>query len=95
MEPFGPDNPQPVFIAKGVTDSGFSKIVKDHHLRFVVKQKNCELKGIGFNLAHKYPIVASGKPFDIVFHLDENEWQGMTSIQMRVIDIKGTEALGQ
>ena len=88
MEPFGPGNVQPVFVARGLTDTGFSRIVKENHLRFVVKQKGSELKGIGFNLASKFPIVSSGQPFNMVFNLDQNFWQGCTSIQMKVIDIQ-------
>jgi single-stranded-DNA-specific exonuclease len=88
MEPFGPGNPQPIFVARGVTDTGYSKIVKENHLRFSIRQNNAELYGIGFNIASKCDIVTSGQPFDIVFNLDENLWQGNSSIQMKVIDIR-------
>jgi single-stranded-DNA-specific exonuclease len=88
MEPFGPENPQPVLVARGLLDTGYSKIVKELHLRLVVKQGNAQISGIGFNLSEKYAIVSSGKPFDVVFTLDENEWQGNVSLQMKVIDIK-------
>ncbi len=87
MEPFGPDNMRPVFVAKGVTDSGFSKIVKDHHVKFVVKQNGITFNGIGFNLADKFPILLSQQPFDIVFTIDENEFQGNVSLQLKVIDL--------
>ncbi len=87
MEPFGPDNMRPVFVAKGVTDSGFSKIVKDHHVKFVVKQNGITFNGIGFNLAHKFPILLSQQPFDIVFTIDENEFQGNVSLQLKVVDL--------
>jgi single-stranded-DNA-specific exonuclease len=93
MEPFGPENTQPVFVARHATDNG-SKIVKDLHLRVVARQCGKELKGIGFNLASKYDIVGSGHPFDIVFTLDENEWQGQVSLQMKVIDVKPSETAG-
>ncbi|HLO80353.1 MAG TPA: single-stranded-DNA-specific exonuclease RecJ [Chitinophagaceae bacterium] len=92
MEPFGPENPQPVLVARGLKDTGHSKVVKDLHLRLVVKQENSPvISGIGFNLADKYQIVNSGMPFDVVFTLDENEWQGNVSLQMKVIDIKAAE----
>jgi single-stranded-DNA-specific exonuclease len=35
--------------------------------------------------------VNSGLPFDIVFTLDENEWQGRISLQMKVIDVKPSQ----
>ncbi|HTB51279.1 MAG TPA: single-stranded-DNA-specific exonuclease RecJ [Ferruginibacter sp.] len=88
MEPFGPDNMRPVFIAKNVTDSGYSKIVKENHIRFVVKQGQTSITGIGFNIAEKFPILQSQKPFDIVFTIDENEWNGEKKLQLKVIDIK-------
>jgi single-stranded-DNA-specific exonuclease len=87
MEPFGPENMRPVFVAKNVSDTGFSKIVKDLHIRFVVRQQNITFSGIGFNLAEKFAILQSGKPFDIVFTIDENEWQGQKSLQLKVIDL--------
>lgn len=88
MEPFGPDNMRPVFIARNVIDSGFSKIVKEQHIRFVLKQNGLTLTGIGFNMADKFSLLQSGKPIDIVFTIDENEWQGEKNLQMKMIDIK-------
>ncbi len=90
MEPFGPENPQPVFLARGVINTGSSRIVKDLHIRFVIRQGNFTMSGIGFNLASKYHIVESGQPFDIVFTIDENEWQGNRTLQVKVVDIKLT-----
>jgi single-stranded-DNA-specific exonuclease len=88
MEPFGPDNPQPVFIARGVRDAGSSRIVKQNHIRFVVRQDNITMSGIGFNLATKFPVMDNGQPFDMAFMIDENEWQGNRTLQVRVVDIK-------
>lgn len=88
MEPFGPENMRPTFITTNVTDTGYSKIVKDLHIRFVVKQANKTFTGIGFNLADKFDILQSKKPFDLVFTLDENEWNGETSLQLKIIDLQ-------
>lgn len=89
MEPFGPENMRPVFVAKNVLDTGYSKIVKELHIRFVVKQDKFSFTGIGFNLAGKFPLLK--KPVDIVFTLDENEWNGNISLQLKVIDIRSSE----
>lgn len=43
MEPFGPENMKPVFIAKAVVDTGYSKLLKEQHIRFVLKQGNATL----------------------------------------------------
>lgn len=88
MEPFGPGNMRPVFMAKDVTNTGYSKIVKEQHIRFVIKQNQVSFTGIGFNLAHKFSIVESNHPFNIAFTLDENEWNGSKTLQLKVLDIQ-------
>ena len=91
MEPFGPDNMRPVFIANNVTDTGYSKIVKDLHIRFVLKQNGKTLTGIGFNMAEKFNLIETKLPLDVVFTIDENEWNGETTLQLKVIDIRLAE----
>lgn len=85
MEPFGPDNLRPVFVARNVIDAG-SKIVKELHIRFCLSQKGIRFSGIGFNLSQKWHILESGKPIDVVFTLEENEWRNSRQLQMKVID---------
>jgi single-stranded-DNA-specific exonuclease len=92
MEPFGPGNMRPVFMAKNVMDTGWSKIVKEQHLRFSLRQDNILFSGIGFNMAEKYPLLQSKKPLDIVFTLDENEWNEQKHIQLKVIDMRLSES---
>jgi single-stranded-DNA-specific exonuclease len=88
MEPFGPENAKPVFIAKNVSDSGYSRIVKDHHIKFSLRQENLLFNGIGFNMGHKFADLTAGKPLDIVFTLDENDWNGEKHLQLKMIDFR-------
>jgi single-stranded-DNA-specific exonuclease len=88
MEPFGPENLRPVFVTTQVVDTGWSKIVKEDHIRFSVKQDNITINGIGFGIAGKFPLLAQKAPVDIVYTIDTNEWNGNTSLQIRVIDLK-------
>lgn len=90
MEPFGPANTKPVFVVKNVCNSGHSKIVKENHIKFSITCDNITFSGIGFNMASKFQLLEANKPVDIVFTLDENEWNGNKSLQLRVIDIKST-----
>lgn len=92
FEPFGPANMRPVFLTRHVYDyKGYSRVVKDMHLRFVLHQHDgVTMDGIGFNMADKYPIITQGA-FDIVYTVDENEYNGRTSLQMKVIDIRPAE----
>jgi single-stranded-DNA-specific exonuclease len=91
MEPFGPGNLRPVFLARNLKESGFSKVVKEQHIRFVLKQNGLTLTGIGFNLATKFHLLQMNHPIDVAFTLDINEWQGTRSLQMKVIDIRLSE----
>ncbi len=91
MEPFGPENLRPVFIAKKVLDSGWSKVVKEEHIRFSVRQDNVTIIGIGFGMAAKFDILLQKQPVDIVFTVDENEWNEQKKLQIRVIDFRLSE----
>ena len=88
MEPFGPENMRPVFIARQVSDTGYSKIVKEQHIRFVLQQHNITLTGIGFNMADKFELIQQKQPLDIVFTIDENEWNGEVNLQLKMIDLR-------
>ena len=91
MEPFGPGNLRPVFIARKVMDTGYSKIVKEQHLKFSLRQNNIVMSGIGFGMADKFHLLESKKPLDILFKIDENEWNGNKTLQLRVIDLRISE----
>ena len=91
MEPFGPKNMRPVLITKNVMNTSYSKIVKELHVRFVVKKDDIVFTGIGFNMAHKYYLLQMNKPVDIVYTLDVNEWNGESVLQLKVIDIRLSE----
>ena len=88
MEPFGPDNMRPVFITRKVMDTGHSRILKEQHIRFVVKQGDTIVNGIAFNMAEKFSLLQMNEPVDIVYTLELNEWNNETNIQLRVIDMK-------
>jgi single-stranded-DNA-specific exonuclease len=91
MEPFGPDNLRPTFLAKKVFNTGWSKVVKEAHLKFSVQQNGVRMNGIGFSMAEKMPLLLTGQPLDIVFKIDENEWNGETTLQLKVIDCRISE----
>jgi len=91
MEPFGPENLRPVFVAKKVWNTGYSKIVKEEHIKFSLKQNNTVFTGIGFKMADKFHLLQMNKPVDVVFKIDENEWNGNKTLQLRLIDLRLSE----
>ena len=89
--PFGPGNMSPVFMAENLVDTGYAKCVgqEEAHLKLAVTQNDShKIGGIGFNLGHKLNLVTSRKPFSAAFSIDENEWQGNVSLQLKLRDIK-------
>jgi single-stranded-DNA-specific exonuclease len=91
FEPFGPLNMTPVFISKNVFDTGYGKTIgqDNEHLKLFVKQNNSEgMAAIGFGLGKKITETSNRKPFQMAYCIDENDWQGKVSVQLRVKDLK-------
>ena len=91
MEPFGPSNARPVFLARGVMDTGHSSLLKGQHIRFSLRQDESLCNGIGFNMPEKFKLLESRQPLDIVFTIDENEWKQEKRLQLKVIDLKPSQ----
>jgi single-stranded-DNA-specific exonuclease len=91
FEPFGPQNMTPVFLTKNVKDTGYAKKLggEDEHLKLFVKQNNSEgISAIGFGLGKKIDLTTNQKVFEAVYCIDENEWNGKISIQLRLKNIR-------
>ena len=90
MAPFGPQNMKPVFTSTAVRDNGYGKQVgadKSHlKLNIIYGADRKTYSAIGFNLGAKLAIAQN--EFDIAFALDENTWNGFTSIQLLLKDLK-------
>lgn len=89
--PYGYGNHRPVFFSKGVVSANGVKIVGNNHLKFRAIQKNFAMDAIGFNLGHKIAICSNGKPFSVVYTLEENLFNGMTTPQLRIKDLRPDE----
>ena len=91
FEPFGPQNMTPVFATKNVFDTGYGKPMglENEHLKLFVKQNNSEgYAAIGFGLGQKYDLISNRKPIEIAYSLSENEWNGKTTLQLNLKDLR-------
>lgn len=91
FEPFGPENMTPVFLSKKVHDTGYAKKIGSDqtHLKLQLKQSLTEnLSAIGFGLSHKIDLTTHQKRFDVLYCIDENEWNDAIAIQLRLKDIR-------
>lgn len=89
--PFGPGNMTPIFMAEGIQDTGYARGVGEgeKHLKASLTQNDSPPIGaIGFNLGNKLDQIKDKKAFDAVFSLDENEWNGTVSLQLKLRDIR-------
>jgi len=94
FEPFGPGNMSPVFMTRNIKDTGYGKAIgsDETHLRLFVKQGESEgYAAIGFGLAKKKDLACDGDYFDAAYSIDENEWNGQVSLQLRLRDIRCEE----
>ena len=93
MEPFGPQMLAPVFLSKHVYDTGFAKTMgsENEHLRMFVRQdQGVGFAAVAFGKGAKYAQIAQQKRFDMIYHIDQSEWNGQTQTQLRVLDFSST-----
>ncbi len=95
MTPFGPGNLAPVFMSRGVRDTGNGRVVGNNggHLKLELVQGDHgrAFPAIAFNMADKYDLVSGGQLFDVCYTLEENEFRGRKTLQLNVKDIRGRE----
>ena len=93
--PFGPGNMTPIFMSENLRDTGYGKCVgeNDKHLRITTTQTgNEKFVAIGFGLGDKIDLISNKKPFKAVYSIDENEWNGNVSLQLKLRDVKANDS---
>ena len=91
MAPFGPQNMRPVFRTGGLKDAGGSRAVgqEQNHLKLAVTDnKGTVFSGIGFNMAKYLPKIKAGDHFELLYSLEQNEFNGIKKLQLKVKDLR-------
>jgi single-stranded-DNA-specific exonuclease len=93
FQPFGPENMSPVFVSRNVFDTGSGRMVgsSGEHLKLDLCQESTGQKSfpaIAFSQANHFEHIKQGKPFDICYSLEMNEFRGVKNLQLNVRDIK-------
>ncbi len=94
--PFGPGNMSPVFQSDDLIDTGYSRIVGKNHLKLNIVHQQIRVlpfKGIAYQQGSVFEKIKAengeaNKPFNICYHIEENEWNGTVSLQLNVKEIK-------
>ena len=90
--PFGPGNMKPVFVSKKVFDYGTSRLVgkEQEHLKLELIDSSSEnvMNGIAFRMHEFNEPLKALNPLDICYTLEENSFNGNTTTQLMIRDIK-------
>lgn len=88
--PFGLGNPQPVFVARGVSVAGYPQEVgSGQHLKLTLAQDGACLPAIGFRMAERARAIDLVRtPIDVAFQLQEDHWNGRDRLQARLVDLR-------
>jgi single-stranded-DNA-specific exonuclease len=89
--PFGPGNMSPIFMSENLIDTGSGRVVGKNHLKLEVVHKDIRgypIPAIAFQQSEYLEIIKQNKPFNICYHIEENEWNGVVNLQLNVKDIK-------
>ena len=92
--PFGPGNMSPIFKTDNVIDTGFARVVGKNHLKLEVVQQDIRgypISAIAFQQSDCLEHIIRNKPFNICYHIEENEWNGVVNLQLNIKDIKPTD----
>jgi single-stranded-DNA-specific exonuclease len=86
--PYGPQNMRPIFVSRNVEVVGNAQVVGNNHLKFKVRGDGIVIDAIAFNFAEiRDKMKSSNQLVDLAYVIEENTWNGRTTIQMRVKDI--------
>ncbi len=93
FQPFGPGNNSPIFMSKNVRDFGTSRMVgpSREHLKLQLFQGDDTTKtisAIAFGQANHFDYIKAGKPFDICYSIEMNDFRGQRNLQLNIKDIK-------
>jgi len=92
LEPFGPGNRKPIFVARAVAAPGGFRPVGKNHLKFAARKDGVTLEAIAFQVGHdKAELWGSYDRLDVAFALEENRWGGESRLQLNVKGIRQAE----
>lgn len=87
--PFGEGNPEPAFLLEGMIVEEIRPVGSDgKHLKFILRSGGRAFDAIGFSLAGEFSDLEPGSRVDVLFSVDENEWNGSVGLQLKIADLR-------
>jgi len=84
FEPFGPSNPTPVIVSRGVRLAAPARVMGDGHLKLRLRTETGELEAIGWGMASLASELDMTTPLDIAYRLERDYWNGVTRLQAKL-----------
>ena len=88
LQPFGVDNPTPIFAVKNIKIHRISVMSDGKHLRMTLLKDGKYLDAVGFGMGDYYHHLEEGEFIDVAFALDINDYKGFQNVQLILKDIK-------
>jgi single-stranded-DNA-specific exonuclease len=85
LEPFGTENPTPLFAVEGVMLRGAARVVGKNHLRFTVTDGDTSAQAIWWGHGD---VKLPPDKFDVAFTPELNEFRGVENVQLKVRDVR-------
>lgn len=87
--PFGPGNMRPVFLSKSLKDTGRSKLIREQHIQLIVHRETLDpMQGIAFNFGKYFGKVATRRPFQACYVVEENAFRKQSKLRINVKDLR-------
>lgn len=93
LEPTGQKNPAPLFLLRNARPRSLRQIGSGRHLKMTLDQNpgSAVLDGIAFRQGERISGLENCEALDLLFHLEENEWNGRRSLQLNIQDMREAE----
>ncbi len=88
FEPFGPSNPTPVLVSRGVRLAAPARVMGDGHLKLRLRTESGEIEAIGWGMSALASELDISTPFDIAYRLERDEWNGVPRLQAKIAAVQ-------
>ncbi len=90
LEPYGAGNERPVFLLPGAKVESVQNVGQNRHMKLRLSKGGCFFEAIFFSVNAAECGVSAGMRVDAAFHLQRNEFRGVSTVQLQVVDLRET-----
>lgn len=88
LNPFGPGNPKPVFLTRGVEVMSEPRTMQGRHLKFLARSNGRFFEAVGWDKGDWAPRITRGRAVDMVYAMAVSEYLGEKKTTLTIEDIR-------